>query len=761
MQTVTRILLAGTALAAPGIAQAQTTAEEQSGGLNVIVVTAQSREEGLSDVPISIATVSGDQLESYGTNSLEDAASAVPNLNITQTAIANRIAIRGIASGDNKGFEQSVAMFVDNIYYGRDQLSRMPLVDLERVEVLRGPQPTLFGKNAIAGALNIVTRDPSDEFEMSLSALYEFEHDETKITGVVSGPITDSIGARLVGYYRDMDGYILNTNLGRDEPNARDYYMRGIVDYESDGFRLELKGEYADFRSRGQARENFGPVGTYSLIFQGPLAVDTDLDWRREDNGYQSDNETISLVANAELDLGGVTLTSVTGYLEYSVDETIDVDFTAISLLDGTQQSEDYSQFSQEVRVTSPGNEPFNYIAGIYYQHSELDAGDRVRFNPTFLGFGPPFSAIGDTINVRDYSQESDLFSVFAQGEISLTDRLRLTAGARYNHENKSGDRTLGIVQGPLNASPAPVVAAVFRALNIEAHTISGEFTENSLNPMVNVQYDATDELMLYASYARGTKAGGFDIRSNSVPGSPTVARPGSFRFEEESANNFEVGLKYESRTAAINLSFFRTSYSDLQTNVFDGTLNFNVRNASGARTQGIEADARVAVGDHLVLSGAISYLDFEFTNFDQGQCYFGQVPDVAGGFCSYNGQRNALTPEWSGNLNADFSHPLGNTLELGVNFNADFSSNYIAASNLDPNTRQEGFVKLGARISVGDIDDRWSIALIGRNLTNERILTTAGALPLATTITGGTGIAYNGIFERPRSIALAVDFNF
>ena len=173
---------------------------QEEGGLDIIVVTAQKRAQGLSDVPISISAVSGEKIDAYGQTSLEEVSSAIPNLKITQTAIANRIAIRGIASGDNKGFEQSVAMFVDNIYYGRDQLSRLPLVDLERVEVLRGPQPTLFGKNAIAGAVNVTTRKPSDEFEGSLKALYEFNHNEAQVTGVLSGPISENIGARVVGY---------------------------------------------------------------------------------------------------------------------------------------------------------------------------------------------------------------------------------------------------------------------------------------------------------------------------------------------------------------------------------------------------------------------------------------------------------------------------------------------------------------------------------------------------------------------------------
>ena len=421
---------------------------------------------------------------------------------------------------------------------------------------------------------------------------------------------------------------------------------------------------------------------------------------------------------------------------------------------------EDYRQFSQELRLTSPGGEAFNYIGGVYYQHAKLDVQDFTLFNPTFLGLGAPFNALGDTRNDRDYSQTSDLISAFAQGELSLTDQLRVTAGARFNHEKKSGRRSLAIVQGPLSTAPAAVVAAVFRALNIEAHSIAGKLSEDSFNPMGNVQFDATDDLMLYASYARGTKAGGFDIRSNSLPTSTTVAKPGAFEFQDESADNFEAGLKYKGRDVAFNLSFYRTKYKDLQVNIFDGTLNFNVRNAAAARTQGIEADFRAALAEGLTISGAIAYLDFKFTNFTDGQCYYLQTPGP-GGFCDYSGKRNALSPKWSGNLNVDYWTPVGSDLKLSFNVNADFSSSYIAAANLDPRTYQGSYAKLGARVALGQIDNRWEVALIGRNLTDQRILQTGSAMPLATTITGGAGNAYNGIVDRPRTIAVQVTGRF
>ena len=652
-------------------------------------------------------------------------------------------------------------MFVDGVYYGRDQLSRLPLVDMERVEVLRGPQPTLFGKNAIAGAVNITTRSPTDEFEGTVSGLYEFNHKELQLTGVLSGPLSDGIEARVVGYHRSMDGYFYNQKLKRNEPNVDEYYVRGKVEFDKGGpLAAELKLEYADFAMKGQPRDVFGAVGNYNAVFQGPFFVSTVPDYVREDNGYESRNKVFGATLNADLEIGEHTLTSVTSLLDYKTREIVDVDFSGISFLDGTNLREDYRQFSQELRLTSPGGEAFNYIGGVYYQHAKLDVQDFTLFNPTFLGLGAPFNALGDTRNDRDYSQTSDLISAFAQGELSLTDQLRVTAGARFNHEKKSGRRSLAIVQGPLSTAPAAVVAAVFRALNIEAHSIAGKLSEDSFNPMVNVQFDATDDLMIYASYARGTKAGGFDIRSNSLPTSTTVAKPGAFEFQDESADNFEAGLKYKGRDVAFNLSFYRTKYKDLQVNIFDGTLNFNVRNAAAARTQGIEADFRAALAEGLTISGAIAYLDFKFTNFTDGQCYYLQTPGP-GGFCDYSGKRNALSPKWSGNLNVDYWTPVGSDLKLSFNVNADFSSSYIAAANLDPRTYQGSYAKLGARIGLGQIDNRWEVALIGRNLTDQRILQTGSAMPLATTITGGAGNAYNGIVDRPRTIAVQVTGRF
>ena len=581
------------------------------------MVTAQKRSESLSDVPISIAAVSGEKVQAYGTANLEQLSASVPNLRITQTGIANRISIRGISSGDNKGFEQSAAMFVDGIYYGRDQLVRMPIVDVERIEVLRGPQPTLFGKNAIAGAISIINKTPGRDFGGSINASYEFNHKETQLTGVVNAPLGDMAGMRVVGYYRKQGGYIYNTTLNRDEPKAETAFVRGTFALGDGGpVRATLKLEYADFKILGQARENFSPRGTYSASpFFG--TVDTVLDGRSQNGGFDSRNKIYNGTLNIDIEVGTHTLGLTSGAVHYTAREVLDVDYTALQILDATNQSESYDQMSQEIRLTSPDEGAFTYIVGGYFQTSKMSARDDVIFGDFMKTLPAPFTAfrvLGDSRSVRNFKQTSTLWSGFVQATFKVTEQLRITAGVRVNHEDKSGKRSLVIEKGATNLFPIANVRAVWGALRVFDHDISGKISESATTPMVNIQYDVTDALMLYASYARGAKAGGFDIRSNAVP--PT----GAFIFRPEKADSFEGGFKYKSRNLQLAVSYYNTKYKDLQTLTFDGGIGFNVDNASAAKVQGVEAEARVGIGDHVQLSGSVAYLDFKYTDWKRGQ---------------------------------------------------------------------------------------------------------------------------------------------
>jgi outer membrane receptor protein involved in Fe transport len=749
--------------------------------LEEVVVTAQLREETLAEVPISIVAVSGEQIENRGIDSFQALSQSMPNVFINENQIDSTISIRGVTTGNNKGFEQSVSMYFDGISYGRSQLIRTPLVDLERVEVLRGPQPTLFGKNAIAGAVNVISAKPTDDFEGKISLSNEFEHDERQFLGVLSGPLTGNLTGRLTASYREIDGWIENTQLNRKEVQREESYVRGQLAWSNEGsLDVNLKVERAEFDSLGYAMENLNPQDGYTLVFAGPIAVDVVEDWKRASGEVSSDNEMTNAVLTADWNWGDHTLTSITGWVDYDTHEILDVDYTNLLILDDTNQTENYSQFSQELRLTSPGGERFDYIAGLFYQTADVDVYDNVFLGPFLTLAGPPVALLNDSNWAREFTQSSDLWSVFAQGDIELGDRFDLTVGARFSSEDKSGSRSLRIVAGPTNVAdqlPAPVPiypnlleflwAAV---LNVGPHDISGKRSEDSFDPLVRLMFRATDHVSLYASYTEGSKAGGFDVRGNSAPGQIGIRVPGTWEYDGEDAETFEVGAKMSWDRAQVNLSLFYTDYTNLQTNIFDGVLGFLVQNASSAEVKGIEADGRFLLTENLELYAAAAYNDYEYTDFAQSQCAYKEPPTtvVEGrAYCDRSGFTAPYAPEFTANLGVDWSRQLTDNLRLDFNFNLDHSSDYFLTTNLDPLLQESGYTKLGAVVGISGREGKWRLSLIGDNLTDERIRVIGGTLPLARTFvqlaSGGAldGTAYDAIYARPRNITLKFEYLF
>tara|TARA_B100000446_G_scaffold38056_3_gene33410 strand:- start:12454 stop:14775 length:2322 start_codon:yes stop_codon:yes gene_type:complete len=741
--------------------------------LEEVIVTAQKRAQGLQDVPISISAISGEKIQDFNISSLGDLSGSVPNLQITKTGITNQIGMRGVYSGSNKGFEQSVAMYVDEVYYGRGQLIRLPLVDLERVEVLRGPQPTLFGKNAIAGAISLTSKKPTDEFEASISTLYEFEHDESKTVAIVSGPLSEQLAGRLVLSYREMDGWMENTTLKREEPNVQETYARGTLVWDNDeNLNVSLKLETSEFDTAGRSMENHSPIGAY-VPLAGVLNVDVDEDERRQDNGQESDNQVNNIVLSVEYELGEYTLTSTTASVEYSARELIDVDYTALDVFNGTNQGEDFEQFSQEFRIASPTDGPFDYVAGIYYQTSEMDVFDNLYFGSALGASALRYAVNG--VSSKTFEQDADVWSAFAQFNWHITDDLSLTLGARYSDEDKDGARTLindgsntsGIPAGvvaPIALTPQQGFEATLSQLGIYNHSVSDNRNETTFDPLVNLQYNVNDDVMVYASYTEGSKAGGFDMRSNSLPTGFPIA--GTFEFEDEQATSYEIGAKFGFDRGEINAAVFYTEYEDLQITQFDGAVGFNVQNAAESEIKGIELDGRYLLAENLLLTASIAYLDYEYKDYDVAQC----APAVAAtqtpsssnpNLCDFSGERAANTPEISGNLSLSYEHGVGDWGLMSYAVNMDYSDDYYASSTLDPNSKQSSFTKWGARIGLESVEGNWQLAVIGNNLTDERILTQSTALPLSETLTSDLGVAYYGIYERPRNVAVEFTYNF
>lgn len=766
--------------------------------LEEIIVTAQKRAQGLQDVPISVSAVSGGKMEEAGITNMEGLAAYVPNFSINQTGISTTITIRGINSGINQGFEQSVGMYVDGIYYGRAQLARAPLFDVERVEVLRGPQGILFGKNSIAGAVSVVTAKPTDEFEGSVTAMYEPDHGEQDFRLIVSGGLTDNLFGRLAIMDRTMDGFMTNSTLNRDEPEQEEQVIRGTLVWETDAATATFKYEHSTFDVKGRNIEVFldtaGETGFgLSTVFPaitGGTTLDATNDFRRQANGDLSENEVDNAVLTVEYAIGENTLTSVTGYSAYEYVESCDCDYTsAPTFILGLD--EDFDQFSQEIRLTSPEGETIDYIVGAFYQTADLFFHDNFQTTPlsALSGLSP---SLGGVSVERNFDQSSDLWAAFAQVTWNISDRLRLTLGGRYTDESKEASRVLfSDTTGPNGTlfGPYDFLDAALNQLRVEDHSVAGSRDETAFTPLINFQADVTDDMMVYAIFTSGFKAGGFDVRSNASP-DPTVGLPsaittgagllpspvGVFEFEEEEADSFEIGAKMGllDGAAELNVALYRTDYKDLQVSIFDGGLGFNVGNAAEAKVQGIEMDGRWAVSDPLTLSASFAYLDFEFEDYDNGECYFRQaefepstVTNAVLDMCSYDGKRQAYTPEITASLSGDYVTMISDNLEFRTVIDLNYSDDYFASTALDPRAVQDSFVKVNARISIADAEGSWELALLGKNLTDEKVLTYAAEVPasslLVSQATGGAGqgLAYYGFFDRPRTIALQATYRF
>lgn len=285
----------------------------------------------------------------------------------------------------------------------------------------------------------------------------------------------------------------------------------------------------------------------------------------------------------------------------------------------------------------------------------------------------------------------------------------------------------------------------------IQRHSVSGKRSEDNFSPLLNVQYDFNDDIMGYASYTRGYKAGGFDARSNRSP-----AQGGTFEYRKEKADAYEVGAKFAIGAAAeVNAAVFYTDYEDLQTSAFDGRIGFNVGNGS-AEIRGVEVDGRWQATDHLYVFGSVAYLDFEWQDYD-GQCYFnppaGLLSTSVPGNCNYDGETNQLSPDWTAVLGAEYRIPIGYGLELGAAADMLYSDRYLTSLTLDPNSAQASYAKFNARLALGPPSRQWEVALIGRNITDQTVVSYSGDVPLAGSTFGAR--SYYGFVDPPRTVAL------
>lgn len=688
------VVTAGSCLSgAPVIVQAQ---DEQL-VLEEVVVTAQKREQSLQDVPISMNVVGRDALEKFNLSDFTEVKDSVPNLYIANTPGSYRIVVRGMGSGaGNFAFEQSVGLFVDGVYAGRSRQFQAPFLDIARIEVLRGPQSALFGKNTPAGAVSITTSKPTDEFEAQIKTDVEFEYGGYSVDGFVSGPLTDQLRGRLTAKTASKDGYLENIGTGNDDPETDERFIRGILAWDASD-TLEVVATL-----EGGNKEIVGAP----FVSQAQGADIEDADEERNTGGLidEDNDETDSFSATVTInkDIGEHILTSITNFSTYEYDRIIDSDFGPAPLL-VTSFAEEFEQFSQELRIVSPLGETIEYLAGIYYQSNELDMEQSTTFQ-----FGP-----FDGTSFRNYVQDTDGYAVFAQATWNITDRWRLTGSLRYGEEDKEADQVRRI-EGIAPGLDTP---------------LEDERSETQVDPSINVQVDATDSIMLYASYAQGSKGGGF------VGGQAGTTENG-FEFEEEESNSYEVGAKMTllDGAANLNIGLFHTEFKDLQVSTFvsrDGELGFLTGNAAEVTSEGIEMDGMWRVTEALTLSGSFAYLDATYDDFPGATCPAGSTTCTPA-TNNNAGESLAFAPEYTASINFDYYRPLTDNLEFGLRVAVNYSDEVRVDEAVDVfgDQTQDAYSKFNARVSLGDIDGSWEVALYGKNLTDELTIAQSFATP-------------------------------
>ena len=791
--------------AAPAAADAQPSNGE-------IIVTARKRSERLQDVPISIAAVTGVTLQQQGLRKIEDLQTKVPNLKMTETGIGSQIAIRGIFSGVNQGFEQSVGTYIDGIHYGLAQQARAPFLDVQRVEVLRGPQSILFGKNSIAGALNIVSAQPTNHVEAYAQGNYQLGDEDWELLGAVSGPMTDRVRARIAGRVHNGDGFIKNLTLNRSEPQRNDWNLRGIVDWDvTNDLTLNFKAEHGEFNTKGRNIEVYNERPSIVPQFGGrtyaqilalfgadPSVLNNVKDDKRSSNGDSSDNKSSTYVATANWNTDIGTLTAISGFNKFGYNEDCDCDFTGANLLT-VDLTEKYKQFSQEIRLASDTSHKFEYIVGGYYETSDHDYRDNINI-PSYsllvklIDMRPPptppksGTAISDTRAARHAHVDADTLSAFGQLTYKFNEHLRVNVGGRVTHEKKDGDRTLtienidGTALGGVQAVMAPLVyGQLFHISSTNlttiaamggmpggiaqnflnmfgTHPVSGSISKTSFDPSVVLQYDVNPDIMFYGSFTKGNKSGGFDFRGNNRGFYPTMED--AFEFSEEKATNWEAGAKTRllGGRAIFNTALYHMKIQDLQVSVFDGVLGYVVGNAD-ARTQGVEVDGRFAVTPHLTLRGAGALTDFKFTHYPNGQCFPGQTPDGILGQCDYKGKTNQLVPDWQATLAVDWNTAITNSLELRTTADMFASDGYFLSPTLDPNQTQGSYAKFNARIAIGDPGHRWEVGVLGKNLFDKRTVSMGVNTPLAFSTFGAYSQA--NVVDEGRTVAIQGRLSF
>lgn len=798
--------IAFTALPALAQTPAEDGAERGTAGVyeGDIIVSARRRDETAQDTPVAMTVLSDELLQRYNVTGVDSIAQFTPGLLTGESSgsMGGSISLRGIGSGESMAFiDQAVSVNVDGVPISSAQILRAAQMDLKQIEVLRGPQSLFFGKNSPGGIISLTTEDPGSSLELLGRVGYEFKADEFYVDTVISGPLGDNAGLRFATHYSTMDGYIkvrtpnapgtgspppgvIPSDLGRF-PNKDELFLRGTAVFTpSDRLTIRLKETYTD-------TDIVGGPSFYSDITACPYGVgqrpfEDESNCRNDGVIFTSqlDPSFLALSKYLEGPYGGrsntqllatglvdwemtdtLKLSSVTGYYYVNEKITSNGGYGPVST-NGFAVRFKNKQFSQELRLASDFDGAFNFLLGGFYENRDL-------FTLTFIAV----PGINFALPLESTNQNQKSYSGFGQLIFAPNDQLELTAGGRYTHEKKN----------LLDFTVTPTGGAAVDVTKLAGYP-GTTLTFNDFSPEVTVKYEATPDFMLFASFKKGFKSGGFDagFTNGAILANPSRGQT----FDPEKVTGGEIGLKSRllDRQLTFNLTGYWYDYKGLQVSVFDtNTRAFRLQNAAKARIRGIEAEASFSPGGMpgLNLHGAVAINDSKFRDY-LADCYAGQTVSlgcnqqfdpVLGRFLAQDlsGKRLRKAPVVTGNFGGYYETPVSGSIWASLSADVSYSGRYNAGTQLQPLAEQDAFAKLDASFRVFSENKAWELALIGRNLTNKRNIVngidrtgTGGAkgvdVPSCTGVgqTGCSALAdIIGTPATPRSVSVQATFRY
>ncbi len=717
-------------------------------GLDEIIVTAQKKEQDIREVPISVSAVSGEALKDQNIQDFSDLSKYTPNLTVVSGGVFNEVAIRGLGSGQLEGFEQSVGLIIDDVYYGRLHYLSMAFLDVKQIEVLRGPQGTLFGKNTIAGALTVRTEDPHEEYEASLTGeigTYQ------KLAGTIVGNIPiieDFVSVRIAATHSEREGFFYNSFLDMNDGRFTQDLVRGKVKFTfSDTAELVLTAVYNRYdtpQGAGFEIDRVGSgLGVLSEIF------DPEFETRLDRQGSQ-DQQSKSLqinkdfTAKAKFELFDLSFDLIGHHSQFDRDNFVDGDFSPVPVI-FLEELQLYDQSSLELRVAGDTNfgswGDGEFIGGVYLFRSHLDADTNISvgkidnlggtlglvlddiLNPIPL-VGPLLLGILDTPNIgapvekRDGTLVQDTQSVAAFGQFTWHIRpwISVVAGMRISVERKEGSQFAQNFELGTIPSEGLLIQPILGAENINEDDLFRR--ESEFSPKLSVIWRATDNINVYATYARGFKSGGFNTQALTAE---------EIEFEPEQSDTYELGFKADflDGVGRVNVGLFRTEFTDLQTFIFNGLAPI-VENAAASVSQGVEIEGGAVLPWGFFLGGSASFLDAYYTEYENGPCQAGQS-----GFCDLTGERLGA-PRYQLTVIVDYTTLLFDwPIELIVGGDLYFQGKQYLQADLDEFDSQDAYYRVNFRASLKSLDGWWSASVFLKNAFDKTIKIRGFDVPL------------------------------